>query len=117
MANIGIANERTRAVGLLTCAAVIYVSTDPGAAAAAWVHHAGAGCVDAGHVVTARHQLGNPPWASILVIFAHPGPGDEGYNASMIKMLAQGILTNNIIEIPNLLGGRFGICNRGHIGI
>src|SRR6185369_13127881 len=34
---------RTLCVGLITCAAVIYVSTDPGAVAGAWVHHANAG--------------------------------------------------------------------------
>jgi hypothetical protein len=85
--NIGPVPQTVRVIGLITCAAVIYVSTDPGAVAGAWVHHANAGHVDAGDVTTARTQLGNPPWASILVIFAHPDPPDAGYNASMTTMV------------------------------
>src|SRR5262245_52255819 len=71
-APIGLVDERTLAFGLITCAAVIYASTDPAAAAAAWVHHANAGHVGAGDVAAARAALNNPPWASILAVFAHP---------------------------------------------
>lgn len=106
----------TRAFGLITCASVIYVSTNVAAAAAAWVHHANAGHVGIADVNAAIVALGNPPVASILVIFAHPGAQDAGYNASIATIAAQGIPANNIVEIPNLLVPQFGINNLGMIG-
>ncbi|NOI24393.1 hypothetical protein [Vibrio mediterranei] len=85
-------------------------------AAAAWVHHANAGHVGIADVNAAIVALGNPPVASILVIFAHPGAQDAGYNGSIATIAAQGIPANNIVEIPNLLVPQFGINNLGMIG-
>jgi len=106
----------TRAVGLITCASVIYVSTDPNAAPLAWVSHSNAGHVSAIDVATALASLGAPPPASVLVIFAHPGASDAGYLASIATIAAAGIPANSIVEIPNLIVPQFGINNLGQIG-
>jgi hypothetical protein len=113
---IAAANSRTLIIGLITCAAVLYVSTDPAATAGIWLHHANAGHVAPGDVTAARLALGNPPWASILVIFGHPGPNDPGYTGSMATMIAQGVLGNNIIEIPNMIVAQLGANNLGFMG-
>ena len=114
--NIGPVDQITKAYGLLTCASVIYLSTSPAAVAGAWVHHANAGHVGGGDVNTAIARLGNPPAASILVIFAHPGNHDNGYAQSIATIVASGILANNVVEIPNLIIPQFGINNLGCIG-
>ena len=107
----------TISVGLITCASVIYVSTHPGANALAHVHHANAAHVAVGDVLAARAALGMPPWGTIQVIFAHQnGAGDPGCAASMLTIVNQGVPANNIIEIPNLIVGQFGINNLGQIG-
>lgn len=106
----------TKAGVLITCAAVIYVSNHPGAAAAAWVHHANAGHVGGADVTAARAGLGNPPANSLLVIVAHPGPHDPGYATSIATIVGQGVNANNIVEIPNLIVPEFGIDNLGMIG-
>jgi hypothetical protein len=108
--------QQTIVIGLITCAAVFYMSTDPDAVAAVWVHHANAGRVTAADVVAARAGLGNPPWASICVVFAHPGPSDNGYSDSMNTMISQGIPTNSIIEIPNMVIPQIGVNNLGQLG-
>ena len=114
--NIGPVAHTTKAWGLLTCAAVIYFSTDPNAVAAAWVHHANAGHVGNADINDAVTALGNPQNASIFVIYAHPGNHDNGYAQSIASIAATGIPANNIIEIPNLLIPQFGINNIGWIG-
>jgi hypothetical protein len=116
LAIIGPVAQITRAFGLITCAAVIYASTHPAAVAGAWVHHAASGHVTIGNVIAAINGLGNPPPASILVIFAHPGAADQGYADSIDTIVHQGILANNVVEIPNLLLPQFGINNLGWIG-
>ena len=116
LVNIEMAAECTQAIGLLTCAAVIYASTHAAAAPAAWVHHANVGHVTINDVNAALHGLGGPQPASVVVIFAHPGPSDPGYVASINTIVAQGILAANVVELPNLIAGNFGINNLGMIG-
>ena len=116
LAAVGPVLQQTIVIGLITCAAVFYISSDPAAVAGVWVHHANAGHVAAGDVVAARAALGNPPWASISVVFAHPGAADNGYNDSMNSMILQGIPTNSIIEIPNIVLPQMGITNLGQLG-
>jgi len=116
LAPIGNVSENTRAFGLITCAAVIFASTDPHALAAAYVFHANAGHVAVGDITAARVALGAPPWNSILVVVAHPGAHDPGYAASITSMTNLGILPNYIVEIENLPVGQFGINNSGQIG-
>jgi len=113
---IAVAPAKAVAIGLITCASVIYASTDPGAFAGTFIHHANAGHVGHGDVTAARAALGNPPWTSVIVVFAHPGPQDPGYNASIATIAAPGVLPNNIVEIPNLTAGQFGVNNLGQIG-
>lgn len=110
------ANNLTKAVGLITCASVIYVSTDPNALAVAYVHHAGSGYLAPQDIIDARNVLGNPPWNTILVIFAHPKPTDGGYADSIASLNALGIPNNNVVEIDNLTTGCYGINNLGQIG-
>tara|TARA_R110000868_G_scaffold119310_6_gene316002 strand:+ start:10758 stop:11276 length:519 start_codon:yes stop_codon:yes gene_type:complete len=114
---IGGMNSKTFVIGLLTCAAVLYVSVDPHAVAGVWLHHANVGHIVPADVVAARAGLGNPPWASIRIIFAHQGASDPGYIASLATMVAQGIIGNNIIHIPNLTTSHFGVHNTAFIGI
>jgi hypothetical protein len=109
-------NSKTVITGLITCAAVLYVSRDPGAVAGIWLHHANAGHVTVGDVNAARAALGNPPWNSIEVVFAHLGPADPGYAGSIATIAAQGIPANNIVQIPNLLIGQLGVNNLGFMG-
>lgn len=113
---IATANNLTRAVGLITCASVIYVSTAPNALAIAYLHHANAGYLAPQDIIDAGNALGNPPWNTILVIFAHPKATDKGYADSITSLIAQGIPNTNIVEIENLITGCYGINNLGQIG-
>ncbi|WP_295942136.1 hypothetical protein [uncultured Xanthomonas sp.] len=106
----------TRAYGLITCAAVIYVSNHPHALPCAWVHHANAGYVATHEAAAALVSLGGPPPASVLVVFAHPGASDPGYMTSIGNIVGAGIPANNIVEIPNLIVPQFGINNLAQIG-
>jgi hypothetical protein len=110
------APSKTVVIGLITCAAVLYVSSDPHAVPGVWLHHANAGHVSGNDVHLALHNLGGPPVASIDVIFAHPGASEAGYNASMATIAEQGINNHNIIEIPNMIVPQFGVDNFGHLG-
>jgi hypothetical protein len=112
--NIGIVAGKTVAVGLSSCASVIYASTDPAANAIIWVHHVNAGAVTAAHVNQARLQLGNPPWATIFVVYGHAGIQDPGYLAAIKVIQNQGIPANNIVEIPQLVN--LGVNNLGQLG-
>lgn len=115
LVNISPVAQITRAVGLITCAAVIYVSDDEGAVAATWIHHANTGLVTAGNVAEALAGLGHPPPASVMVIYAHPG-NDNNYADSINVIAGQGINANNIVEIPNLPFSFFGVDNLARIG-
>jgi hypothetical protein len=110
------APSKTVVVGLISCAAVLYVSTDRHAVPGVWLHHANAGHVSGENVQSAIHNLGSRPAASIYVIFAHPDPSDNGYNASMATIAEHGINDHNIIEIPNVIVPQFGVDNLGQIG-
>ena len=107
--------NKTIAFGLLSCAAVIYASTDPNAARVCWVHHAPSGAVTAADVNNARAQLGNPPWGSIIVVLAHPGPHDNDYLRTTNTIANQGVPANNIIEIPDG-PANFGVNYLGQLG-
>lgn len=115
---VQIGNERnlTSSFGLNTCASVIYMSTHPHAPAVAYVHHANAGHLSDEDITVARDALGNPPWNTILVIFAHPRPTDNGYVDSLQNLINHGIPDNNIVEIAELSLSNYGINNLGQIG-
>lgn len=107
--------EATIGFGLLTCASVIYASTDPAANLVAHVHHAGAGHVTPNDVHTALADIGGAP-AHVVVIYAHPKPTDVNYAAAIATIAAQGIPAQNILEIPDLWVPQFGINGRGQVG-
>lgn len=106
----------TRAIGLITCASVIYTSSYRFAAEGAWVHHANAGHVTHADVNNALVGLGNPRPSTVLVIFAYPRAHGLGYAASISTIISRGIPAKNVIEIPNLIIPQFGINNLGMIG-
>ena len=108
--------SKTIVYPLYTCAAVLYTSTDPAATAGIWLHHAQAGSVSGTDVDTALQNLGDPPPSSVLVVFAHDGPPDPGYNASFSTMVDRGIDGDSIIEIPRGYGSQFGADNLGQLG-
>jgi hypothetical protein len=103
------------APGLITCAAVIYVSAQ---VQGAWVHHANAGYIAPGDVKKAIEALDKPSPKSLYVLYAHPGETDKGYMDSMqnIANFAQ-IPINNIIEMPNIPCPCLGVNNAGQIGV
>lgn len=115
---IGTANIQAKAVGLITCACVIYVSTWPNANAIAHLHHAPSGLITNRDINTALAALGNNiPMGSVYVIYAHPNAHDDGYQDSINTLINRNINTNNIIEICELNSGTFGVNNLGQIGI
>lgn len=107
--------RQVRAVGLSSCAVVIYASSDQTNYNQAWIHHANAGDVSNNDVLNAINAIGNPPINSIVVIFAHPGPHDDGYQDSINIIALAGVAANNIVEIENS-NSVFGIDNNGYIG-
>lgn len=110
--------------GLSSCASVIYVSTDPGALACAYVHHANCGLItisDIGIAIESlypKKQDGKRPSidsTKIYVVYAHPG-SNVLYEKEIEKLLGFGIPLHNIIEIEELPTNSFGIDNNGFIG-
>jgi hypothetical protein len=100
-----------RAVGLMTCASVIYYSN----AGAAYIHHANAGDVTAANFNTALAALGIAA-ANAWIIYAHNKPTDPGYQASLASFVVWGVPANNITEITDLFYPNFGINNFGWLG-
>lgn len=113
---IDINHNLTRAVGLITCACVIYVSTDPEANAVAVVQHINSGVLNLENIGQASAALGNPPANSIYVIYAHRNFTDGGYQGAINLLVNHAIPENHIIEIENLHFDFFGINNLGQIG-
>jgi hypothetical protein len=111
--DIGTTVGSTKAMGLLSCAAIIYWA--PGATCAL-VHHAFVGNITSGGVFHAIKQL-RVAANNILVIYAHPNPQDKGYTDDFQKITDETeIGPNNVVEIPNLPVGQFGINNYSQIG-
>ncbi len=112
--------SRMLAVGMTSCASVIYVSTHPNAPAVAWVHHANTGTLTYGDVATALTHLGilsiHQGVASVFVIYAHPKPTDSGYAQGVGVLVSNGIPPDNIVEIDELKNSSFGINSHGQIG-
>jgi hypothetical protein len=105
------------AIPLLTCAAVLISSTDAHALPRAILYHAPSGTLPAGIVQQARADLGTPPWASMVAIYAFPKPSDKNYVADALTLEQQGIPANSVVFMPNLPGSSFGINTHGLIGI
>jgi hypothetical protein len=56
------ASSKTVVIGLITCAAVLYVSSDPRAVPGVWLHHANAGHVSGNDVHLALTTSAALPW-------------------------------------------------------
>jgi hypothetical protein len=108
--------SKTVVINLLTCAAVLYASTDPAATAGIWIHHADAGAVSRNDVDTALQNLGDPPPGSVLVVVALERRPDPNYDESFRTMVGRGISDDSIIVIPNVFGSQFGADNLGQLG-
>ncbi|WPP50822.1 hypothetical protein [Catalinimonas niigatensis] len=110
-ANKGIAS------GLLTCAAVLFASTDPNAELGTYVYHALSGSVNIATINNAREFLGNPPAKSIVVLYTFPNPSDDNYVASAQGIVNSGIPANQVLFAPNLPTSHFGSGGDFFIGV
>ncbi|MFO1047268.1 MAG: hypothetical protein U1E52_05135 [Geminicoccaceae bacterium] len=104
-----------RAVGLLTCAAVIYYVKTTNQNAKAWIHHANAGQILKQDVERVLAGLDGPRACEVLVLYVQRD-FKEDYNDYVLKyMLEKGIIESNILIMPGLNGSTFGIDNRGYV--
>lgn len=107
--------------GLLSCASVIYTSTDIHAQACAHVHHANCGTLEPTDIYQAiqslypENSVHSPDPGKIYVVYAHP-TSNVLYGDEIKKLLECGILLDNIVEIEELPTDNFGIDNNGYIG-
>lgn len=107
--------------GLLSCASVIYTSTDIHAQACAHVHHANCGTLEPTDIYQAiqslypENSVHSPDPGKIYVVYAHPA-SNVLYGDEIKKLLECGILLDNIVEIEELPTDNFGIDNNGYIG-
>jgi hypothetical protein len=108
--------SKTVVWGLLTCAAVIYYSTHHTATPGIWCYHANAGVLSAGSIDEARSRLGDPPWDTIVVVYAYARPREARYATQLQKLVNQGIRPGNIIEVSNLSYFNLGVDNQGRLG-
>ncbi len=100
-----------RAVGLLTCASVIYYNN----AGDAYVHHANAGDVGQGDFNSDIAALGGVA-GNVWVVYAHNNNTDNGYQATLTDIVNWGVATNHVTEVTNLRVPGFGINNLGWVG-
>lgn len=100
----------TSAVGLITCASVIYVSGGN-----YYVHHANAGFVSQNDFDNALEALGTQA-ANVSVVYAHNNAQDAGYLQSVNDIIGFGIPAAQMFEIQNITVSQFGISNEGRIG-
>ncbi|MFQ3185284.1 hypothetical protein [Marinomonas primoryensis] len=105
------------AIPLLTCAAVLFSSTDPGANLGTYVYHALSGTVGGGVINIAVAALGNPPLTSILVVYTFPNPSDANYVADAQSIVDFGIPAGQVLFAPNLTASDFGSGGDTFIGI
>ena len=105
------------AIPLLTCAAVLFSSTDPDAHLGTYVYHALSGTVSNSAINTAVAALGNPPLASILVVYTFPNPSDANYVAAAQNIVNFGIPAGQVLFAPNLTTSDFGVSGNTFIGI
>jgi|GEM_PF-1701502 len=105
------------AIPLLTCVAVLFSSTDPAANLGTYVYHALSGTVNNAAINTAVGALGNPPLASIIVVYTFPNPSDANYVASAQGIVNFGIPANQVLYAPNLSTSHFGSGGDTFIGI
>ena len=102
---------------LLSCAAVLFSSMDPNATLGTYVYHALSGTVNNATINTAVAALGNPPLASIVVIYTFPSPSDPNYVADAEGIVNYGIPPNQVLFAPNLPATDFGSAGNTFIGI
>jgi hypothetical protein len=106
-----------RATGLMTCAAVIFVSSDAKALARAVVYHANSGHVTTETIAAALKELGSPPISSLMVMYAIARAWDSDYDKTIALMVKAGILAKNIVWAANLSTiSQFGVNNSGQLG-
>ncbi|WP_310619749.1 hypothetical protein [Flexibacterium corallicola] len=111
----------TAAIGLITCASVIMVSTNPNDAPQASVYHANAGVVSANDMNQLRLGIsGNPnalpAWNDLLVVYAVAGAWDAGYTGEINTIVGLGIPAGQVTWLERVPAGVFGINSLGQVG-
>ena len=114
---IGAAAHNYVAIPLITCAAVLFASTDPAANAGIYLYHALSGTVSNATIGTAIGALGNPPLTSIIVVYTFPNPTDASYQAGAQGIVNYGIPAGQVVYAPNLPASDFGAGTDGFIGL
>jgi hypothetical protein len=105
-----------KAIPLLTCAAVIYASTNPNDKPIAYIQHILSGVLSEQDIKNALSALKTENEKDVCIIYAHPNASDSGYSEA-IHLLEQRFDPNKIVEIEKLTACSFGINNLGMIGI
>ena len=105
-----------KALPLLTCAAVIYASTNPNDKPIAYIQHILSGVLSEQDIKNALSALKTENEKDVCIIYAHPNASDSGYSEA-IHLLEQRFDPNKIVEIEKLTACSFGINNLGMIGI
>lgn len=109
-------NEKLIATPLITCAGVVFASTDRSAPPIAAVYHAGGGYVDPRVLNNIWRDLGQPAPASLLVLYAMPNPIDDGYSSDIRTLETFGVPANQLVCIERLPSSSFGINSHGQVG-
>jgi hypothetical protein len=105
-------NERVvRAVGLSTCASVVFLNATQGRA---YVYHAPSGTVSSQEFGYARQAAGGG-LDSLYVVLAHVD-GPSGYEKTLGQFEDWGVPANQMVEISNLGGTSFGLNNMLQLG-
>jgi len=108
--------EKLLATPLITCAGVVFASTDGAASPIAAVYHAGGGYVDPRVLSSIWRDIGQPAPASLLVLYAMPNPIDEGYSGDIRTLETFGIPSNQVVCIERWPTSSFGINSHGQVG-
>lgn len=112
----------TSAIGLITCAAVIMVSSNPNDPPTSAVYHANAGVINAQTLNQMRATIANnpnnlPAWADLYIVYAVARDWDNGYQQQINAINALGVPNDQIAWIENLPINYFGINSMGQVGV
>lgn len=105
--------SKTVASPLETCASLVIACPSPGHWHGAYVHYAGAGLIDLGHINSAAASLENPPINRMIAVYAMIRAVDATYMEDVRKLAALGICA---VVIPSFPFNRFGIDHLARIG-
>ena len=102
------------AIPLLTCAGVIFSSTE--APELFYLYHAPSGTVSKAAFQEAMDALKNPALDTVHVIYTFPNKSDAGYLADANEIIGYGVPKDQFLYAPDLTGSSFGINTKGLLG-